>query len=99
MGASKQLTIPNAALMDDKSLEIARLWVIENAAHVSLRVGIWEDPGTWGIMLADLARHVANAYAQDEGLDREETLGRIRTVLAAEMKSPTDNPTGTVLNM
>ena len=99
MGASKQLMIPDTALRNDEAVEIPRLWVLNSAAHVSLRVGVWNDPGTWGIMLADLARHVANAYAQDKGLDRTETLGRIRLILAAELNSPTDTPTGTVLNM
>jgi len=72
---------------------------MDNAPHVSLRVSAWDDPGTWGIMLADLARHVARAYAQDKGLDQAETLNRIHAVLAAKIKSPTDDPTGTILNM
>jgi hypothetical protein len=99
MAASKQLQIPEAALRDDKSYEIARVWVAEKAEHVSLLVGTWEDPAAWGIILADLARHVVNAYEQDKKLDREETLQRIRSTFQAELDSPTDNPFGTVLLM
>jgi Domain of unknown function (DUF5076) len=99
MSASSQLSVPDAALRDDKSYEIARIWVAEKAEHVSLLIGSWDDPVAWGIVLADLARHVANGYEQDEGLDRSETLQRIRAAMMAELDDPTDNPTGTLLTM
>ncbi len=38
----------------------------------------------------------ANAYAQDAGLDRAETLQRIRVGFDAEWSSPTDKPSGQV---
>lgn len=44
-------------------------------------------------MLADLAKHVANAYAAD-GMDKEKALRRIYQGLQVEMQSPTDEPTG-----
>ena len=99
MSASRQLSIPDAALRDDKSYEIARIWVAEKAEHVSLLIGSWDDPVAWGIVLADLARHVANGYEQDKGLDRGETLQRIRAAMSAELEDPTDNPTGTMRTM
>jgi hypothetical protein len=99
MGASKQLEIPEAALRDGNSYEIARVWVAEKAEHVSLLVGTWEDPTAWGIVLADLARHVANGHLQDKGLNRAETLQRIRASLLAELNSPTDDPQGHMLTM
>ena len=99
VASSKQLTIPDAALRDQKSYEIARVWVVEKAEHVSLRTGNWDDPVARGIVLADLARHVANGYEQDKGLDKAETLLRIRSAILAEIEDPTDNPTGTLLTM
>ena len=99
MSANGQLGIPNAALRDEKSYEVARVWVAEKAQHVSLLIGTWHDPVAWGIVLADLARHVANGYEQDQGLNRSETLQRIRSAMNAELDSPTDDPTGTLLTM
>jgi hypothetical protein len=99
MSASKQLQIPEAALRDEKSYEIARVWVAEKAEHMTLQIGTWDDPTAWEIVLADLARHVANGYSQDKGLDRAETLQRIRSSLIAELNSPTDNPQGYMLTM
>jgi hypothetical protein len=99
MSTARQLAIPDAALRDAKSYEIARVWVAEKAEHVSLLIGTWDDPVAWGIVLADLARHVANGYAQDKGLERSETLQRIRSAMIAELEGPTDEPTGTLLTM
>ena len=49
-------------------------------------------------MLADLAGHIANAYEQDVGLDPTSTLKRIKVAFNAEVSSPTDDATGTLMN-
>src|SRR5271169_2648745 len=94
MADSDQLVIPDAVRTDPKSFELLRVWVANKGQHVSLRAGVWKDPALWGLMLADLAWHVANSYQQDAGLDRLETLQRIRAALDAELASPTDEPSG-----
>ncbi|MGP0059298.1 MAG: DUF5076 domain-containing protein [Beijerinckiaceae bacterium] len=91
-----QLLIPNAAINDPKSFELLRVWVANKGQHVSLRAGVWDDPAAWGIMLADLARHIANSYQQDKGIDRLKTLKRITAALDAELASPTDEPSGQI---
>ena len=88
--------VPDAARQDPKSFELVRVWVANKTQHVSLRTAVWKDPASWGIMLADLARHVANSYHQDAGLDRVKTLRRIKEALDAELGSPTDEPSGQV---
>ena len=88
--------IPPLALEDSEGKEIARIWAAQGAQHVSLRIGQWPDPGAWGIMLVDLAKHVANAYEQDNGTDRAKVLARIRELFDAEWKKPTDEPKGKV---
>jgi hypothetical protein len=94
MAQSDQLLIPDAAKADPKSLELLRVWVANKGQHVSLRVGVWSDPAAWGIMLADLAKHIANSYDQDVALDRLKTLQRIKVAFDAEMSKPTNDPTG-----
>lgn len=95
---AKELQIPEAVFADPKALELARVWAAGGKQHVSLRVGLWPDPFSWGIMLADLLQHVANAYAQDESRDREAVVARIREGFLAELDRPTDSPTGKVLS-
>ncbi len=64
---------------------------------MSLATGLWPDPRAWGLMLADLARHAANAYHQTEGRDRSAVLASIRAAFDAEGSVPTDSPTGSVV--
>ena len=91
-----ELVIPSQAKEDPESFEIARVWIAMKNQHCTLKVGVWDDPTAWGILLADLARHVARAYHQDKGLDEEETLIRIQEGVAAEFDSPTDTPSGSI---
>ena len=94
MAQNKELLVPAAAKEDSGSFELARVWIANKAQHVSIRVGVWNDPAAWGIMLADLAQHVANAYEQDEAIERSRVLQRIKTAFNAEIDSPTDAPKG-----
>ena len=94
MAHSDQLLIPDAAKNDPRSFDVLRVWVANKGQHVCLKVGVWNDPAAWGIMLADLARHIVNSYEQDAALDRLQTLQRIKAAFDAEMKSSTDTPSG-----
>jgi hypothetical protein len=96
MAESDQLLIPDAAKKAAKSFEVLRVWLANEGQHVSLRVGVWNDPAAWGILLADLARHVANSYEKDGGLDRLKTLQRIKAAMNAELVSPTDESSGQI---
>ena len=94
MGQSNQLPVPDAAKADSGSFEILRVWVADRGQHVSLRAGVWTDPAAWGIMLADLARHIVNSYEQEAAADRLRTLQRIRLGFDAELTRATDDPAG-----
>ncbi len=91
-----ELIIPPAAKADANAIEVVRVWVAQGGQHVSINVGVWEDPMAWGIVLADLAGHLANAYAQEAGLDRQETLQKIRGLFNVELDTPTDTPKGKI---
>lgn len=96
-GRRTELQIPGAAEADPKSFEILRIWIAGGARHVSLKTEVWDDPATRGLMLADLACHVANAYAAD-GRDRSATLQRVCEGFRVEIDSPTDDPKGKVVD-
>jgi hypothetical protein len=67
VGEKQELPIPELALGDDNARELVRVWAAHGAQHVSLATGLWKDPAAWGIMLVDLARHVAKAYQSAGG--------------------------------
>jgi hypothetical protein len=93
MAQKNQLAVPGEALRDPKSFEVLRVWIADNNQHVSLRAGVWEDPAAWGLMLADLARHIVNTYEPATASDREQILNRIKRGFDAELQTPTDTPT------
>jgi hypothetical protein len=66
---SNELPIPPAALTDDRARELVRVWASGGSQHVSLATGLWSDPAACGIMLVDLARHLARAYEQSGSRD------------------------------
>jgi hypothetical protein len=93
-----ELVIPPAAKTDPKAAELIRVWAAGGAQHISVNTNAWEDPFAWGICLVDLAKLVADAYHQTKGLDSQQTLARIKQGFDAEWGSPTDEPTGKVLD-
>ena len=87
--------------------EIARVWLCGDedsgrSLRVTLRSSVFSDPErpehgavTWGIALADIARHVADAISSQHGVDEGVALANIARVFAAEIGSPTFDDRGT----
>jgi hypothetical protein len=90
MAQSDQLRVPDAVRSDPKSFELLRVWVACQDQHISLRAGVWEDPASWGTMLADLARHIANSFETYENRNAIEVLQSIRAGFEAEIQAPID---------
>lgn len=75
-------------------MEVLRAWVANEGLVCAVRPETWEDATAWGIVLADVARHVANAVQELKGDDPAATVARIRAVFNSELSEPTDTPTG-----
>jgi len=58
---------------------------------------IFDDPGTWGVLLVDSMHHIANAYAAVGGIEKEEVLERIKEIFDLEWHNPTDPHHGNLL--
>ena len=84
---------PFSAMSDPDAYEILRLWGADGAQHVNIKGGLWEDPASWGVVLADLARHAAQVLERDEGLKIPDSLRRIQDGFLAELNNPTTNIT------
>lgn len=95
----KTLVIPPAAQRDENSIQMISGWIAEKGLHCTLNVGMWEsqgrnEPAAWGIMLADVVRHVANALQDLNGTDSKEIALQIVESLWVEFKDPTSDVTG-----
>jgi Domain of unknown function (DUF5076) len=88
MAAFEPLKVPPTAL-EKGGTEVLRAAIVEGGLHVSLRRA-FDDPEAWGMLMADLARHVARIYATEMNMREEETLARVRGIFEAEMDAPTD---------
>ena len=97
MSQKDALPIPAAASRDPRSLEVLRVWIANGEQHVALAFGMWEDPAAWGLLLADLARHIAEAHAQqDSDVNAKDFLERLRSGMEAELDGPTDDVEGSI---
>src|SRR5437763_3025477 len=90
------LHVPPAA-MEQGGVEVLRAVIVEGGLHISLRRA-FDDPEAWGMLIADIARHVARIYATEDKFSETETLKRIRSLFNAEMDSPTDPGTTSAIS-
>lgn len=87
----RDLAPPPMANSEPQSVEVLRVWAAPGQPQqVTLRT-TWKDAGAWGLLLADIARHAAKAYA-NEGSNEREVLLRIQQLLNAEFSRTTDTP-------
>lgn len=86
----RELPIPPSSLASESATEVVRVWInADKRMDTSVRT-VFPDPMLWGMLLVDIARHVARAYEKDGTLSEDEALSRIRTGFDAEWGHPTD---------
>ena len=88
------LHIPPTAL-EQGGVEVLRAAVVEGGLHVSLRRA-FDDPEAFGMLIADITRHVGRIYA--DTFREQETVERIRAIYDAEMDAPTDPGSTAAIN-
>jgi hypothetical protein len=74
----QELLIPDPAAGDAGACELLRAWASGGKQHISIDTRVFDDPAAWGIMIVDLAKHVANAYDQSGRMKSAAVLDRIK---------------------
>ena len=95
----RTLVIPPAAQRDENSVQMLTAWIAEKGLHCTLNVGMWHAEGrseakSWGILLADVIRHLANALEEDQGTNADLVTNQVVQALLKELDSPTSKATG-----
>jgi len=95
----RALVIPPAAQRDENAVQMISTWIAEKGLHSTLNVGMWHAQGksetwAWGVVLADLVRHLANAIQEQHGIDIETTIDKIIEALHEELDDPTSKVKG-----
>jgi hypothetical protein len=96
MATFDALKAPPTAL-EKGGTEVLRAAIVEGGLHVSLRRA-FDDPEAWGMLIADVTRHVARIYRTESNVPEERTIERIRNIFDAEMDAPTDLGTTSALS-
>jgi hypothetical protein len=82
------LNVPPTAL-EHGGYEVLRAVIAEGQLHVSLRRA-FDDPEVWGILLADVARHIGRIYARETSMREDHVVEKVWATFEAEMDRPTD---------
>lgn len=91
MAGPRQQPLPPDVIDRDDATEVLRAFVLDGGLSIAF-MRAFEEPAMWGLLLAEIARHAARAYASESDYDEEQALGHIIDRLKSELDQPT--PTG-----
>lgn len=89
MTGPKEQPLPPDVIGRDDATEVLRAFVLDGGLSIAFSRA-FEEPDTWGLLLVDVARHAARAYARETDYTEEEALVRILDMFEAELARPTD---------
>jgi len=86
---AKEQPIPPDAAANPDAVEVLRAFVVDGGLSISF-VRAFDDPGMWGMMLVDIARHAARAFDKEGAMPEAEALAKITEMFEAELGAVTD---------
>jgi hypothetical protein len=90
MGTPKEQPLPPDVAGRDDATEVLRAFVLDGGLSIAF-MRAFEEPDMWGLILVDIARHAARAFAREGVCSEEEALARILAMFDAEDRRPTDS--------
>jgi hypothetical protein len=85
----KEQPLPPDVMGRDDATEVLRAFVVDGGLSIAF-TRAFEEPDMWGLLLVDIARHAARAYAQESTYTEEEALARVIEMFESEIARPTD---------
>jgi Domain of unknown function (DUF5076) len=89
MAGPREQPLPPDVIGREDAHEVLRAFVIDGGLSIAFSRA-FEEPDVWGMLLVDVARHAARAYAREANYTEEEALTRIVEMFEAEIARPTD---------
>jgi Domain of unknown function (DUF5076) len=89
MAGPKEQPLPPDVIGREDATEVLRAFVVDGGLSIAF-TRAFEEPDMWGLLLVDIARHAARAYAREAVMSEEEALARILDMFEAEIARPTD---------
>jgi hypothetical protein len=87
--------LPPDVIGRDDANEVLRAFVLDGGLSIAF-TRAFEEPDMWGLLLVDIARHAARAYAREGAFTEEEALTRIVDMFEEEIARPTDTGSTTM---
>ena len=81
--------MPPDVMGRDDATEVLRAFVVDGGLSIAF-TRAFEEPDMWGLLLVDIARHAARAYAQESAYTEAEALARVVEMFESEIARPTD---------
>jgi hypothetical protein len=94
MAGPREQPLPPDVMGREDATEVLRAFVIDGGLSIAFQRA-FEEPDMWGLLLVDIARHAARAYARESDYTEEDALDRIVEMFEAEIARPTDPGTTT----
>jgi len=89
MPGPKEQPLPPDVMGREDAVEVLRAFVVDGGLSIAFQRA-FEEPDMWGLLLVDIARHAARAYARESDITEDEALERIVDMFDAEIERPTD---------
>ncbi len=89
MAGPREQPLPPDVIGRDDATEVLRAFVVDGGLSIAF-ARAFEEPDMWGLLLVDIARHAARAYARESDYSEDEALRRIIDMFEAEIARPTD---------
>src|SRR5262252_4754868 len=95
MAGPREQPLPPDVMGRDDATEVLRAFVLDGGLSIAF-VRAFEEPDMWGLLLVDIARHAARAYARESGYSEEQALARIIDMFESELERLTATGTTTL---
>jgi len=89
MPGPREQPLPPDVMGRDDATEVLRAFVVDGGLSIAF-TRAFEEPDMWGLLLVDIARHAARAYAKESSYTEEEALARVVDTFESEIARPTD---------
>ena len=89
MAGPREQPLPPDVIGREDATEVLRAFVVDGGLSIAF-TRAFEKPDIWGLLLVDIARHAARAYARESEYSEDEALARILDIFDAEIARPTD---------
>jgi Domain of unknown function (DUF5076) len=90
------LNVPPGVL-EHGGYEVLRAVIVEGNLQVALRRA-FDEPEVWGILLADVVKHIGRIYALEASLREDDVVEKVWAMFESEMARPTDIGTTSALS-